>query len=448
MKKYFFRNYSIIFLIKILILYIFQAQLMPDSNGYIDETKTFFDSIPFRNYGYPSIIYLLSSFFDNWENILCIIQIIFSCFTSFYIFCTTIKLKLSKHLSFFIVLILNLSILLFLDICILPDSLISNLFMIIICNFLRIFIFKHSLFFLIFINGLLFTLCFLLKSQLIYFLPIFILIFVSFYKIFTFKKLLLSLFLFISPTLMTSESIKSLHNELFNHKIINFSDNTIYLYSLIKPFKEFNMQNLNSNEDKFNQILKKNINSEEFSITYKIINDLKNEGYKEDEVSAIIKRKYFETIFYNPEFLLIKIFYNLKPTSIWGIFQPTLSLSQLYSVKNQDGDYWRFRLIFKKFLKNYKINNAILITLIFLEMIFSTYIFLYVFFNSVKKYFNKNNYLFLNTIKLEDFLLLLVFFYYFFILIHLIVHIEPRYLAPVNLIPILAFAFFKNSSKD
>ena len=65
MKKYFFTNYSIIIIIKIFVLYIFGAQIMPDSNGYISESKSLFDTMPFRNYGYPIIISTMSFFFSQ-----------------------------------------------------------------------------------------------------------------------------------------------------------------------------------------------------------------------------------------------------------------------------------------------------------------------------------------------------------------------------------------------
>ena len=449
MKKYFFFiNYSIIIFIKIFVLSIFGAQIMPDSNGYILESKTLFDTMPFRNYGYPLIISIMSFFFHNWEINLVLIQIIISGITSFYTFNTLIKMKLTKNLSFFVISIVNLSILFFLDLCILPDSFISNCFTIIICNFLRIFITKSNLFFLVFINSILFTLCFILKSQFLYFLPTFLLIFISLYKIYNLRKILLSIFIFIIPVFISQESIKFIHGKKFNQNSVNFSNNTIYLYSLIKPYKDFDMKNLNLDNDQFNSILKKNINGEEFSIVYNIIRDLKEQDFDDKEVAAIIKKKYFETIIYNPEFLLIKIFYNLKPTSIWGIFQPFLNVSQIYSVKNQDNDYWRFRLIVKKFFIDLRINDGFLAILIFLEMIVSSYIFLYVLFNSVKKYFFNKNYFFINSEKNEDFIILLVLFYYVFIFLHLIVHIEPRYLAPVNVIPILAYVFFKRSAKD
>ena len=92
--------------------------------------------------------------------------------------------------------------------------------------------------------------------------------------------------------------------------------------------------------------------------------------------------------------------------------------------------------------------HGFLAILIFLEMIVSSYIFFYVLFYSVKKYFFNKNYFFINSETNEDFIILLVLFYYVFIFLHLIVHIEPRYLAPVNVIPILAYVFFKRSSKD
>ncbi len=447
MKKYFFRNYSILLFFKIFIVYLFQAQLMADSNGYISESEKLFNNMPFRNYGYPLIIKILSSFFQNWENILVALQILFSFFTSYYIFYLALKLQLSKEISLLIIIIFNFSILFFLEMCILPDSIIVNLFTIIICNFIKIYIQKNRLFLIAFINSILFTICFLLKNQFLFLMPIFLIIFLSLKSSYNYKKIFLSLFLFVSPIFIVSESIKSYHSKKFNQNLVTSSDNTIYLYSLIKPYREFNMQNLNTSDDDFNIILRENITKNDFVITYKIMEKLRDNGYNENEISKKIKKKYIETVLHNPEFFFIKIFYNLKPTSFWSIFQPTLNLSQLYSIKYKDNDYWRFRLIFTKFFQNLEPTNLIILVLIFFEMIIASYIFFYVFFSSTKYVFKKKKIFFEKNRSIKPFFIMLIIFYFLYMLIHLLVHIEPRYMAPVNIIPILGF-FILKETKD
>ena len=447
MKKYFFKNYIFIFFIKILTLAYFGPQLMPDSSGYIDESTNLFKSLPFRNYGYPIIIYILK-YFENWMYYLIFIQLIITSLTSYIIFKSVLNLKISKKYSFFIVLFFNFSILFFLDFCILPDSLLANLFTLVLCNFLSIFIKKKDIFRLAFLNAILFITCFFLKSQFLYFLPIFSIILVSLIKVIKLKKFLIVSLIFISPILIVTESIKLFHYSKFSQKVISPSDNTIYLFSLIKPYKNFNMQNLNNNDDDFNLVLKSKTKSEDFMVTYHIINELKKMGYNNKEISEIIKNKYFETIYQNPEFFFIKIFYNLKPTFIWGTFQPFLNYSQIYSLRVQNNDFWRFRLLLKNLLTNFQIPNLALILLIFLEMVIATLVFFYVYYNFIRQYFKKKNYFLFKTNSNGQFLVSLMIFYSIYLLMHLIVHIEPRYMAPVNIIPIIYFFHHYLKIKD
>ncbi len=447
MKKYFFKNYIFIFFIKILTLAYFGPQLMPDSSGYIDESTNLFKSLPFRNYGYPIIIYILK-YFENWMYYLIFVQLIITSFTSYIIYKSASNLKISKKCSFFIVLFFNFSILFFLDFCILPDSLLANLFTLVLCNFLSIFIKKKDIFSLAFLNAILFITCFFLKSQFLYFLPIFSIILVSLIKVIKLKKFLIVSLIFISPILIVTESIKLFHYSKFSQKVISSSDNTIYLFSLIKPYKNFNMQNLNNNDDDFNLVLKSKTKSEDFMVTYQIINELKKMGYNNKEISEIIKNKYFETIYQNPEYFFIKIFYNLKPTAIWGMFQPFLNYSQIYSLRVQNNDFWRFRLLLKNLLTNFQIPNLALILLIFLEMVIATLVFFYVYYNFIRQYFKKKNYFLFKTNSNGQFLVSLMIFYSIYMLMHLIVHIEPRYMAPVNIIPIIYFFHHYLKIKD
>ena len=447
MKKYFFKNYIFIFFIKILTLAYFGPQLMPDSSGYVDESTNLFKSLPFRNYGYPIIIYILK-YFENWMYYLIFIQLIITSLTSYIIFKSVLNLKISKKYSFFIVLFFNFSILFFLDFCILPDSLLTNLFTLVLCNFLSIFIKKKDIFRLAFLNAILFITCFFLKSQFLYFLPIFSIILVSLIKVIKLKKFLIVSLIFISPILIVTESIKLFHYSKFSQKVISPSDNTIYLFSLIKAYKNFNMQNLNNNDDDFNLVLKSKTKSEDFMVTYHIINELKKMGYNNKEISEIIKNKYFETIYQNPEFFFIKIFYNLKPTVIWGTFQPFLNYSQIYSLRVQNNDFWRFRLLLKNLLTNFQIPNLALILLIFLEMVIATLVFFYVYYNFIRQYFKKKNYFLFKTNSNGQFLVSLMIFYSIYMLMHLIVHIEPRYMAPVNIIPIIYFFHHYLKIKD
>ncbi len=446
MKKYFFKNYILIFFLKIITLIYFGPQLMPDSNGYIDESKDLLESLPFRNYGYPIIISILN-YFDHWKYLLVLIQIFVTFLTSFVIFKTSLDLKLSKGIAFFVIIFFNFSILFFLDLCILPDSLITNFFTIILCNFISLFLRNKNVYGLFLLNSLLFIFCFFLKSQLIYYLPIFIVILISLIRVIKLKDFLIGCLIFILPIFIIAESVKVFHFFKFNQKVISPSDNTIYLYSLIKPYKDFNMQNLNSINDDFNLVLRSNINSEEFMVTYDILSDLKQRGFSDTEISDMIKNKYLETVFQNPEFFFIRIAYNLKPTFIWGMFQPFLNYSQIYSVKAKDQDYWRFRLLFSQLLSNFDIFNLILLLFIFLEMIIATYIFFFVLINSLKQYFKYKNFILLRTTSKNEFLISLVIFYFVFILLHLIVHVEPRYMAPVNIIPLIYF-FYKKKIKD
>ena len=67
-----------------------------------------------------------------------------------------------------------------------------------------------------------------------------------------------------------------------------------------------------------------------------------------------------------------------------------------------------------KIFNNFKLNDGFLAILVFIEMIVSSYIFLYVLFYSVKKYFSNKNYIFINSKKNEDFIIMLVLFYYVF----------------------------------
>ena len=447
MKKYFFKNYIFIFFIKILTLAYFGPQLMPDSSGYVDESTNLFKSLPFRNYGYPIIIYILK-YFENWMYYLIFIQLIITSLTSYIIFKSVLNLKISKKYSFFIVLFFNFSILFFLDFCILPDSLLTNLFTLVLCNFLSIFIKKKDILRLAFLNAILFITCFFLKSQFLYFLPIFSIILVSLIKVIKLKKFLIVSLIFISPILIVTESIKLFHYSKFSQKVISPSDNTIYLFSLIKAYKNFNMQNLNNNDDDFNLVLKSKTKSEDFMVTYHIINELKKMGYNNKEISEIIKNKYFETIYQNPEFFFIKIFYNLKPTVIWGTFQPFLNYSQIYSLRVQNNDFWRFRLLLKNLLTNFQIPNLALILLIFLEMVIATLVFFYVYYNFIRQYFKKKNYFLFKTNSNGQFLVSLMIFYSIYMLMHLIVHIEPRYMAPVNIIPIIYFFHHYLKIKD
>ena len=90
------------------------------------------------------------------------------------------------------------------------------------------------------------------------------------------------------------------------------------------------------------------------------------------------------------------------------MFQPFLNYSQIYSLRVQNNDFWRFRLLLKNLHTNFQIPNLTLILLIFLEMVIATLVFFYVYYNFIRQYFKKKNYFLFKTNSNGQFLISLM----------------------------------------
>ena len=169
-----------------------------------------------------------------------------------------------------------------------------------------------------------------------------------------------------------------------------------------------------------------------------MISELKSKGFSDVEILKYSKEKYFEII-QNPKNLMTIIIGNLKPTFVWGVFQPFLSLSQLYSIKISDNSYWRTRLILKKILSEKTLNfDLILFVLCLFEILVASSMFILFLFTGMT---NFRKILSIKKKKKQDFsfiILISIIFYLLFCLLHLIVHIEPRYLVGTNFLFILS----------
>lgn len=177
-----------------------------------------------------------------------------------------------------------------------------------------------------------------------------------------------------------------------------------------------------------------------------MISELKSKGFSDVEILKYSKEKYFEII-QNPKNLMTIIIGNLKPTFVWGVFQPFLSLSQLYSIKISDNSYWRTRLILKKILSEKTLNfDLILFVLCLFEILIASSMFMLFLFAGMT---NLRKMLSIKKKKKQDFsfiILISIIFYLLFCLLHLIVHVEPRYLVGTNFLFILSIIL--NFEKD
>lgn len=451
--------WSVLIIIKLTIFYFFGVQLMPDSSSYIElsediekEISTIFQfEDRSRMIGYPLIIYLLKLIStDNWLNLIGVLQLTFSVFTLFYIDKTLKKLEISSLSSKLIIVIFTFSTINKLDLLLLTDSIYGNLLILIFCNFFLILkekkkkeIINHCI-----KIGLLLSLSFLIKDTTVIILPIFLLFF-SFIIVKYFKRKLnlkncfFCFFLIFLPTITISEIIKYNNYVKNNHKYSTIGGSTIYLYATAKPYLDRDLKTFDDSND-YNRTYKKYVKDLSFSNIYNAIHDLQKQGYSRVDILKYSKEKYFEIIL-DPLNLFNIIMWNMKPTFIWGVFQPTLSVSQLYSLKINDNSYWRTRLIFKEVSQEKNLNfKALLLSFCLIEILFSTILlimFIKVTLTLFKKFIiNMKKSFFLNDKNVI--ILVSTSFYLLFCFLHLIVHMEPRYMVGVNFLFIISIIIF------
>ena len=451
----------VILTIKFIFLFSFGVQEMPDSSAYIElaeEIENNINSIlDFQNksrmIGYSFVIYILKLVFVKyWIISIGLFQIFFSFFTLLFIFETLKKLKISTVSIKVLIILFSFSTINKLELLILTDSIYGNLLVLIFCNFLRIYvtndnlqIIKNSL-----MISLLLVICFLIKDTTLVFLPLLLVFFTIiivklFLKKITFKNFVINFIIIFLPILSISETIKFQNLKKENYRYITLGGSTIYLYATVKPFLDRNLKNFNNNNE-IDITYKKFVTNNEFSNIYNMISELKSKGFSDVEILKYSKEKYFEII-QNPKNLMTIIIGNLKPTFVWGVFQPFLSLSQLYSIKISDNSYWRTRLILKKILSEKTLNfDLILFVLCLFEILVASSMFILFLFTGMT---NLRKILSIKKKKKQDFsfiILISIIFYLLFCLLHLIVHIEPRYLVGTNFLFILSIIL--NFEKD
>ena len=290
----------------------------------------------------------------------------------------------------------------------------------------------------------------MIKDTTLVFLPLLLVFFTIiivklFLKKITFKNFVINFIIIFLPILSISETIKFQNLKKENYKYITLGGSTIYLYATVKPFLDRNLKNFNNNNE-IDITYKKFVTNNEFSNIYNMISELKSKGFSDVEILKYSKEKYFEII-QNPKNLMTIIIGNLKPTFVWGVFQPFLSLSQLYSIKVSDNSYWRTRLILKKILSEKTLNfDLILFVLCLFEILVASSMFILFLFTGMT---NFRKILSIKKKKKQDFsfiILISIIFYLLFCLLHLIVHIEPRYLVGTNFLFILSIIL--NFEKD
>ena len=438
--------------IKLIFLFLFGVQEMPDSSSYIELAKEIENNVnsilDFENrsrmIGYSFIIYVIKLIsVKYWLILLGLFQIFFSFFTLLFIFETLKKLNVSSISIKLLIILFSFSTMNKLELLILTDSIYGNLWVLIFCYFLRIHvtntnsqIIKNSL-----MISLLLLFCFLIKDTTLVFLPL-LLVFFSiiivkyFLKKITFKNFLINFIIIFLPILSVSETIKFQNLKKENYKYVTLGGTTIYLYATVKPFLERNLKNFNNKND-FDNTYKEFVINNNFSNIYNMITELKNKGYSDVEILKYSKEKYFDII-QNPKNLITIIFGNLKPTFVWGAFQPFLSLSQLYSIKISDNSYWRTRLILKKILEEKTLNFDLILLVLCLSEIFITSSMFVLFLFAAVKNFRKILQIKKNELNLTFIIQISIIFYLLFCLVHLIVHIEPRYMVGTNFLFILS----------
>ena len=251
--------------IKLIFLFFFGVQEMPDSSSYIELAKEIENNVnsilDFENrsrmIGYPFIIYVIKLIsIKYWLILLGLFQIFFSFFTLLFIFETLKKLTVSSVLIKLLIILFSFSTMNKLELLILTDSIYGNLWVLIFCYFLRIHatnnnfqIIKNSL-----MISLLLLFCFLIKDTTLVFLPL-LLVFFSiiivkyFLKKITFKNFLINFIIIFLPVLGVSETIKFQNLKKENYKYVTLGGTTIYLYATVKPFLERNLKNFNNKND-------------------------------------------------------------------------------------------------------------------------------------------------------------------------------------------------------
>ena len=451
----------VIISIKVIFLFVFGVQQMPDSSGYIElaqEIENNLNSVfEFQNksrmIGYSVFIFLVKLISAKyWIILIGFFQICFSFFTLLFIFETLKKLNISLLSSKLVIIFFSFSTINKLDLLILTDSIYGNLLVLIFCNFLRIHIAENKIKIMkiSFIISFLLVFCFLIKDTTFIFLPIFLVFFSLiilkyFLKKITLKNLIMSFMIIFMPILSISETIKFHNFKKENYRYVTLGGSTIYLYATVRPFLERNLKNF-ENTNEFDNTYKKFIVNNDFSNIYKMISELKKKGHSDVEILKYSKEKYFEII-KNPKNLSNIIIGNLKPTFIWGVFQPFLSLSQLYSLKINDNSYWRTRLILKKILDEKTLSfDIILFVFCLFEILITSsmfFLFLFAFVINLRKVLSNKSY----EKNFSLIIIVSIIFYLLFCFVHLIVHIEPRYMVGVNFLFILSILLhFENET--
>lgn len=426
---------------------------MPDSSGYT-EYADYILATPdwmeradyvFRMVGLPVVIAFLKEITrDHWGVLLFLLQLSASVLATSLLYVATVSLFEKAKTALIVSVLYSFSILYFLDLTILTDSLVSHSFTSIFCLFILIFqghITRAAL--TLFICGLLFAGAFMLREGSFFLIvPTLPLLAVVLWKLKTRHHpiyLIICAALYIAPLFSAQNMMLNWNEARTGERFVTTGARTVYTYALMNPYLTL-FPDLFEGDSTLDKAFRETVTEDSFDAIVTLNTHLMaQEGWSEVDIIAAGQRKYLSAFIENPLLAPYLMAINIKPNTIFSLFQPVLALSQMTSISQGHFDYWRARFIAFDLIKNPTLFKACLVLILIAESLLTLFIFcLCVFILPVLIFgrFKKAGLGDFITSK-EGLFLGLGLLYIGFWMIHALVHLEARYHAGVNMVILL-----------
>lgn len=338
-----------------------------DSSGYVefadmilrDRAYPAFDLYNTRVPGYSSVILLHKLLFgDDWRLALYIFQCSLTFISSVCVYQIAQYLVGKRWISFVSALSYVFSIQMFLDSVILVDSIYTSLLIISIWLVLCLKVNWCGRYFL---SGIVLAIAFLFRESMLYLLfPISV--FLSFAAWENGKdrmrkgvQIAAGLAILVAPVLSLNELFKDYNDKNYGIPAVTTGGKTVYWIALSTPYLSF-FPEIFAGDDPVDRIYREEIKGispwDVYAATQKVFNlnsRLKKDlGYSEYEISQIAQRKYFEVLNRYPMAIGLIVGFNIRPATVFGVFQPFQNVLMLNSLSTGDHSLWKTRFVFSE----------------------------------------------------------------------------------------------------
>ncbi|MBX2832179.1 MAG: glycosyltransferase family 39 protein [Rhodospirillales bacterium] len=336
-----------------------------DSSGYIefadmilrDQAYPAFDLYNTRVPGYSIVILLHKLLFgDAWRLTLYIFQCSLTFISSVCVYQIAQYLVRKRWVSFFSAFSYAFSIQMFLDGVVLADSIYTSLLIISIWFALCLRAMWPGRFLL---AGIVLAFAFLFRESTLYLLfPISV--FLSFAawedgkdRMRKGMQIVGGIAIIVAPVLGLNELIKAYHDKNYGIPAVTTGGKTVYWIALSTPYLSF-FPEIFAGDDPVDQIYREEVGGfspwDVYAATQKVFNLnsrlQKDLGYSEYEISQLGQHKYFEVMSRYPMAIGLIIGFNVRPTTVFGVFQPFQNILMLDALKTGDHSLWKTRFVF------------------------------------------------------------------------------------------------------